>query len=77
MFIHEYGSKEDPLVLLLAPMMVSGEDLYRLMHPYFTDNYHFIAPDQGGHGKAGAYISAEEVLEPGDPDHSEPGDFSQ
>ena len=60
MFIHEYGSKEDPLVLLLAPMMVSGEDLYRLMHPYFTDNYRFIAPDQGGHGKAGAYISAEE-----------------
>ena len=60
MFIHEYGSKEDPLVLLLAPMMVSGEDLYQNMHPYFTDNYHFIAPDQGGHGKAGAYISADE-----------------
>ena len=32
MFIREYGSKEDPLVLLLAPMMVSGEDLYRQMH---------------------------------------------
>ncbi len=60
MFIHEYGSKKDPLILLLAPMMVSGEDLYRQMHPYFTDNYHFIAPDQGGHGKAGPYISAEE-----------------
>lgn len=60
MYIHEYGSKEDPLVLLLAPMMVSGEDLYRLMHPFFTGNYQFIAPDQGGHGKAGAYISAEE-----------------
>ena len=60
MFIHEYGSKDDPLVLLLAPMMVSGEDLYQLMHPYFTGNYHFIAPDQGGHGKAGAYISADE-----------------
>ena len=60
MFIHEYGDKNDPLVLLLAPMMVSGEDLYRLIHPYFRGNYHFIAPDQGGHGKAGAYISAEE-----------------
>ena len=44
MFINEYGDKNDPLVLLLAPMMVSGEDLYQLMHPYFTDNYHFIAP---------------------------------
>ena len=60
MFIHEYGDKNDPLVLLLAPMMVSGEDLYRLIHPYFRRNYHFIAPDQGGHGKAGAYISADE-----------------
>ena len=60
MFIHEYGSKEDPLVLLLAPMMVSGEDLYQLMHPFFKHNYHYIAPDQGGHGKAGAYISADE-----------------
>ena len=60
MFSNEYGSKSDPLVLLLAPMMVSGENLYQLMHPYFKDNYHFIAPDQGGHGKAGAYISADE-----------------
>ena len=29
MFIHEYGDKNDPLVLLLAPMMVSGEDLHQ------------------------------------------------
>ena len=36
MFINEYGDKSDPLVLLLAPMMVSGADLYQLMHPYFT-----------------------------------------
>ena len=35
MFINEYGNKNDPIVLLLAPMMVSGEDLYQLMHPYF------------------------------------------
>ena len=60
MFINEYGNKKDPIVLLLAPMMVSGEDLYQLMHPYFHKEYHFIAPDQGGHGKAGSYISADE-----------------
>ena len=60
MFINEYGDKNDSLVLLLAPMMVSGEDLYQLMHPYFKHDYHYIAPDQGGHGKAGAYISADE-----------------
>ena len=60
MFINEYGNKKDPIVLLLAPMMVSGEDLYQLMHPYFYKEYHFIAPDQGGHGKAGSYINADE-----------------
>jgi pimeloyl-ACP methyl ester carboxylesterase len=60
MFVHEYGRKADPLVLLLAPMMVTGEELYQLMQPYFKGNYHFIAPDQGGHGKSGVYISADE-----------------
>ncbi len=60
MYINEYGNKNDPVVVLLAPMMVSGEELYQLMHPYLEGNYHFIAPDQGGHGKAGAYISADE-----------------
>ena len=35
MFINEYGDENNPLFLLLAPMMVSGEDLYQLMHPYF------------------------------------------
>ena len=47
MFINEYGDKNNPLVLLLAPMMVSGEDLYQLMYPYFKHDYHYIAPDQG------------------------------
>ena len=60
MFIREYGRRDDPTIILLAPMMVSGTDLYRLMKPYFKGAYHFIAPDQGGHGKAGAYRSADE-----------------
>ena len=60
MFIHEFGNRDDPTVILLAPMMVSGTDLYALMSPHFTGTYHFIAPDQGGHGKAGAYTSADE-----------------
>jgi len=60
MFINEYGNRNDPLIVLLAPMMVSGEELHQLMNPYFQDNYHFVAPDQGGHGKAGAYISADD-----------------
>ena len=59
MYIHEYGSRNDPTVILLAPMMVSGTDLHTLMSPYFNGSYHFIAPDQGGHGKAGGYTSAD------------------
>jgi hypothetical protein len=59
MFIHEYGSRDDPTVILLAPMMVSGADLHTLMFPYFNGSYHFLAPDQGGHVKAGAYTSAD------------------
>ncbi len=60
MHVNEYGKKEDPVIILLAPMMISGSDLYELMSPYFTKAYHIIAPDQGGHGKAGAYVSADE-----------------
>lgn len=59
MFINEYGEREDPTVILLAPMMVSGSELYQLMNRFFKGKYHFIAPDQGGHGKAGAYVSAD------------------
>ena len=60
MFINEYGSRDDPTIILLAPMMVSGTDLYDMMKPYLKGAYHIIAPDQGGHGNAGNYISADE-----------------
>jgi len=60
MYINEYGNPNDPKMILLAPMMVSGSDLYNLMSPYLKAAYFIIAPDQGGHGKAGAYISADE-----------------
>ncbi len=60
MFINEYGNRSDPTVILLAPMMISGSDLYGEMSPFFQGAYHIIAPDQGGHGKAGAYISVDE-----------------
>lgn len=59
MYINEYGNPDFPKIILLAPMMVSGENIYQLMSPYFKDEYCFIAPDQGGHGKVGAYISAD------------------
>lgn len=59
MFINEYGSRDDPTIILLAPMMVAGSDLYQLMKPHLIGSYHIIAPDQGGHGKAGIYHSAD------------------
>lgn len=59
MFIHEYGDPANPKIILLAPMMVSGADLYRLMSPYFGGDYCIISPDQGGHGQAGAYTGAD------------------
>jgi len=63
MFVNEYGSRDDPTIILLAPMMVSGADLYRLMKPHLKGSYHIVAPDQGGHGKAGAYQSADAEYE--------------
>ena len=60
MHINEYGNQDNPKLILLAPMMVSGEDLHRLMSPYLAGEYFIIAPDQGGHGKAGNYISADD-----------------
>ena len=35
MHVNEYGSPDDPIVILLPPMMVSGSDLYELMSPHF------------------------------------------
>lgn len=32
MFINEYGDREDTTVILLAPMMVSGLNLYELIY---------------------------------------------
>ena len=60
MFINEYGNRDDPTVILLAPMMISGVELHDQMTPYFLGSYHIISPDQGGHGKAGVYVSADE-----------------
>ena len=45
MFINEYGNRNDLTVILLAPMMISGSDLYGQMSQFFQDSYHIIAPD--------------------------------
>ena len=37
MFIDKFGGREYPTVILLAPMKVSGMDLYSLMRPHFRN----------------------------------------
>ena len=39
MFIHEIGNRDNPTIILMAPMMVSGEELYSLMSPHLTGEY--------------------------------------
>ena len=58
MYIQEYRSRDDPTVILLAPMrleaslnLVSGADLNTIMSPYSAVHYHFVAPDQDGHAE--------------------------
>ena len=60
MYINVFGELQDPVIVLIHPTMLTGEQLYQLFSPYFTGKYCFIAPDQGGHGKAGNYISADD-----------------
>ena len=59
MYINRYGNSEGPVIVLLPPMMVTGEDLYNAMAPYFKGDYCIIAPDHGSHGKAEDYLSAD------------------
>lgn len=60
MYVNEFGDKDKPVIVMLAPMMLSGLDLYNLIHPYLKGEYRIISPDQGGHGRAGAYVSADD-----------------
>ena len=44
MYTNEYGNREDPTIILLAPMMVSGENLYEIMSPHLRDNTISFSP---------------------------------
>ncbi|SDJ28654.1 hypothetical protein [Streptococcus equinus] len=52
MYFHEFGDFSLPKIVLLAPMMISGENLYHLVKPYLKGEYCIIAPDQGGTRKS-------------------------
>ncbi len=63
MYINEYGDPNDPIILALHPMSITGEDLYEALKPYLSGNYLVIAPDQGGHGRSGHYVSFEDEMD--------------
>ena len=58
MHIHTYGSPSAPVLILLHPLGLSGQQFYEFLRPYLKSDYYVIAPDQGGHGDdPGDYIS--------------------
>ncbi len=62
MYVREYGPSEAPVILALHPMGITGEDLYRTLSAFLQGSYCVIAPDQGGHGQSGHYISLEDEV---------------
>ncbi len=62
MYINVYGDPHDPVILALHPMSITGQDLYEALKPSLSGSYFVIAPDQGGHGRSGPYVSRDEEL---------------
>ena len=50
MFIHAFGKKEDPLIIILHPMGISGEKMMEVVGKKFQGSYHILSPDMGNHG---------------------------
>ncbi|MBR5701877.1 MAG: alpha/beta hydrolase [Oscillospiraceae bacterium] len=58
MVIHKYGEPGAPVILLLHPMLVSGERIAAHLGSKLPEGFFLIAPDQGGHGAdQGEFIS--------------------
>ena len=51
MIIHTYGDPKSPAVLLLHPMLLSGQMMIDLLGKRIPGSYYLIAPDQAGHGE--------------------------
>lgn len=64
MVIHTYGDPGDPVVILLHPMLITGEQMYDMLGKKLSGRYFFISPDQGGHGdEKEDYVSPEKDAE--------------
>ena len=62
MYINEYGDSSLPKIILLHPMELTGTELYERFAAHLKEEYCVIAPDQGGHGRSGPYISLKDEL---------------
>ena len=51
MRIHTYGNPKDPVVLLIHPMLITGEQMYEHFGKKLPGKYCFITTDQAGHGE--------------------------
>ena len=51
MKIHTCGDPKDPVVLLIHPMLVNGEQMVEHFGKKLTGKYCFITTDQAGHGE--------------------------
>ena len=51
MRIHTCGDPGDPVVLLIHPMLITGEQMVEHFGKKLPGKYCFIAADQGGHGE--------------------------
>ena len=49
MKIHTYGDPKDPVVLLIHPMLLNGEQMVEHFGKKLPGNYFFVAADQAGH----------------------------
>ncbi len=48
MYIHKHGNKNDPLVIILHPMGITGEKLYEILGSKLGKCF-VLSPDMGGH----------------------------
>ncbi len=62
MFVKVYGKSDAPVILALHPMGITGEDLYQTLASFLKGDYCVIAPDQGGHGQSGHYVSFQDEV---------------
>ncbi|MBR2295315.1 MAG: alpha/beta hydrolase [Clostridiales bacterium] len=61
MYMHEFGDKDAPVILMLHPMGVTAQKIYDEIGSRFRGKYRLLIPDMGNHGEEKSdYVSAED-----------------